>query len=93
MSAKFESIIEQLKLLVNRPTELPAGIPKVQQEIWDGKEGMEHDPQCEILCDLAYDLNYYQPNERVRSQDKSLYGEERALSEIREALAKLEGRG
>lgn len=93
MSANFESILEQLKVLVNRPTELAAGIPKVQQEIWGAKEGTEHDAQWEILRDLAYDLDYYQPNESVRSQDQSFYGEERALSEIREALAKLEGRG
>ena len=93
MSANFESIIAQLKVLVNQPTELAAGIPKVQQEIWRAKEGTEHDPLWEILRDLAYDLDYYQPNERVRSQDKSLYGEERALSEIRKGLAKLEGRG
>jgi hypothetical protein len=74
------------------PSELAAAIPKLQQEIWAAADPTEQDPQWEILRDLAYDLDYYQPNERVRSENKSFFGEERALIEIREALAKLQGR-
>ncbi len=90
--ANVESIVEQLKNLLDQPSELAAGIARVQQQIWSApKDG---DPQWEILRDLAYDLDYYQPKERVRSEDASFYGDERALSEIRGALARLEqGRG
>ena len=91
MPANLKSIVRQLKVLLNRPSELAFGIPKIQQEIWRATE--EDDPQWEILRDLAYDLDFFQPDERVRSEDKSLYREERALTEIREALAKLEAAG
>ena len=87
-----ESIIERLKALVDRRFELAARIPDVQQAIWSTAEAGEDDVRWEILRDLAYDLDYYQPDERVRAGDTSLYGDERALSEIKEALAKLEAR-
>lgn len=88
-SLKFRA----LNALVNQASELAAGIPKVQQEIWNATEAMECNPQWEIVRDLAYDIEYYQASQRVQSEDKSHYGEERALSEIRQALEKLKMRG
>lgn len=93
MTTTFESIVEQLKSLIERPFELAVGIPAVQQGIWGAAKNAEHDPQWEILVDLAYDLDYYQPSERIRAGDTSLYGDERALSAIKEALAKIEAQG
>ncbi len=46
--------------------------------------------QEEILRTLAHDLDYFVPNESARSEDSSYYGQDRARSEIREALAALE---
>jgi hypothetical protein len=42
-----------------------------------------------VLRDLAYDLAYYEADPVLRREDSSFYGDDRARTEIREALQKL----
>jgi hypothetical protein len=92
MQENVETIADHLRALLDRPYELDVGIPMVQREIWDSAAIVGSDPRWEILYDLAYDLDYYEPDEKARDQNNSFFGAERALSEIREALLKLEGK-
>jgi hypothetical protein len=62
-------------------------IKKFQEEIWN------NDNANEILSDLAYDLDFYEPNEGWRKESSSYYGDERLEQEIKLALEKLKLKG
>ncbi|MBN9400201.1 MAG: hypothetical protein J0I17_08505 ['Candidatus Kapabacteria' thiocyanatum] len=63
-------------------------IKQFQNEIWDRNgEG----PYFEILSTLAIDLDYYEPDEQMRREDPSFYGDDRLEQEIIQALKALEG--
>jgi len=47
----------------------------------------------DIFDEIAYDLDYYEPDERLRREDLSFYGDDRLEIEIKSALEKLRGRG
>ncbi len=42
-----------------------------------------------IFDDLAYTMENYEPDEEVREEDASLYGDDRLIKEIERALSKL----
>ena len=42
-----------------------------------------------IFDDLAYTMENYEPDEEVREEDASLYGDDRLIKEIETALTKL----
>jgi hypothetical protein len=44
----------------------------------------------EIVTDLAYDLDFYEPNKEWKKQDISFYGEERLEEIIKEGIGKIE---
>lgn len=62
-------------------------IRQFQEVIWNrGGEG----PYFEILGALALGLDYYEPDESLRREDSSFYGEDRLEQEILQALRELE---
>jgi hypothetical protein len=68
---------------------LSEAIASFQQLVW--KEPLRGSSAVqEILRDLAYDLEYYEPDPRARAEDSSFYDDERAIAEIEEALARIE---
>jgi hypothetical protein len=44
----------------------------------------------EILTELAYDLDFYEPKEELRKEDPSYYGDERLEEEVRLAIHKIQ---
>jgi hypothetical protein len=92
-SAMIEELVRLLNEIVKGP-ELRHGLiadfktvvanhePTICNEAVDG-----------VLRDLAYDLAYYEPDPVLRREDSSFYGDDRARTEIREALQKLAQRG
>lgn len=62
-------------------------IKKFQEEVWN------NDNANEILSELAYDLDFYEPNEDWRKENSSYYGDERLEQEIKLALEKLKSKG
>ena len=42
-----------------------------------------------IYDELAYTMENYEPDEEVRNEDPSLYGDDRLIKEIEKALSKL----
>jgi len=46
-----------------------------------------------VLCDLAYDMDFYEPNEEQRKQSPSFYGDEELGKRIKSTIAKLESIG
>lgn len=63
-------------------------IKEFQQQVWDREEGSSI-PTSEILEQLAHDLDFYEPDENVRREDSSFYGDERLETEILDALERL----
>ena len=58
--------------------------------VWSTEAFIGEDPDTdEILRDLAYDLDYYEPDPRTRPGDSAYYGDDRLEDEIRSALRKL----
>lgn len=56
-------------------------VKQFQEQIWNS-ETVEND----ILSELAYDLDFYEPDEFLRLQDSSYYGDERLEEEIKSVL-------
>ena len=64
-------------------------IQEFQEIVWDD-ETIEDEALYDILSTLAYDLDYYEPDEKLRKEDLSYYGDERLEEEIKAGLIKLE---
>lgn len=58
-------------------------ISEFQELIWNDENANE------VLSELAYDLDFYEPNEKWRNEDQSYYGDEQLEEEITIVLQKL----
>lgn len=63
-----------------------------QETVWntDNTDDVGADPVMEVLRDLAYDLEYYVADPKVRGEDPSFYGEDRLEREIKNSLSLIE---
>ena len=59
-------------------------IKKFQDEVWDDENINE------ILSELAYDLDFYEPNREWRKEAPSYYGDDRLKIVIKTAIKKLQ---
>jgi hypothetical protein len=58
-------------------------ISEFQELIWNDENANE------LLSELAYDLDFYEPNEEWRKEDSGYYGDEKLENEIKSAIQKL----
>lgn len=63
-------------------------IKSLQNKIWYD-ESIKDDTLNEILTELSYDLDFYEPNEEWRREDISYYGSKRLEEVLKFALYKL----
>jgi hypothetical protein len=63
-------------------------IQKFQRACWDNSTASES-AVWDRLRELAYDLDFYEPDQHKRQEDASFYGDERLVMEIRDVLADL----
>jgi hypothetical protein len=83
------SIISMLRRTLEQPSALNGAISCLQQAVF--QQTMQFDSAVEdILRDLAYDLDYFEPDPRVRSEDSALIDENKALAEIAVALRRID---
>ena len=61
----------------------------LQNEIWNG-EVIADKTLSEILQELAYDLDFYEPNKGWKEEDPSYYGNKRLEEIIKIGILKLE---
>lgn len=62
---------------------------RFQEAVW-GEEVADADPDVDdLLGELAYDLDFYEPDPRARAEDPSFFGDERLEREVRAALDRL----
>jgi hypothetical protein len=82
-------IIENLhKILSEREPVRMELIKSFQNEVWED-ESIKDEALNEILSELAYDLDFYEPKEEWRKEDPSYYGDDRLEKEIKMAIQKL----
>jgi hypothetical protein len=74
--------------MVESPEELDALIRQFQQIVWN-TPGDKEDAHWKILSDLAYDLDFYVPDPKLKAEDQSYYDKDRALEELKTARHKL----
>lgn len=82
-------ILEDLLLILNKVLDEENKIEfikKFQNQVWESKESS---PEYEILRELAYDLDYYEPDPNLRHDDPAYYGEDKLLKEVKFALSRL----
>jgi len=65
-------------------------IEDFQNKIWIDNIIIESDPNYVIFSELAYDLEFYEPNPELRKGELSNYGDERLEKEIKNAIEKIE---
>jgi hypothetical protein len=80
---------DTLKYPENRPQLISKFLTSLRNAPESSKQGLE----WKILSELALDLEYYEPDPRIRSEDSSYYGDERAEEEIKAALKSLKEGG
>lgn len=83
-------IIDKLiQIVESKGLERKRLIKEFQEIVWNDDSNSDN-PAFDILCELAYDLDFYEPDEKIRKEDSSYYGDERLQQEIVFALNKLE---
>jgi hypothetical protein len=87
--ASVEDLIELLTVQLENPFVQKESIARFQAIVWDGLDpGMPAEVRT-ILRDLAHDLDYFERDRLARAEEKSLYGHDRLVKEIRSAVEKL----
>ena len=78
-------------ILSSESSERAALVSKFQYLVWRGRDEREgaNVEIDEILSDLAYDLDFYEPNEEWRKEDTSYYGDDRLEEEVKIVIQKL----
>lgn len=64
------------------------GVKKFQEIVWND-ETIQDETLNDILSTIAYDLDFYEPDDEKRKEDTSYYGDERLNAEIKSGLKKL----
>lgn len=64
-------------------------IRRLQNFVWN-TEAVGTPTQDDVFRMLAHDLDFYEPDPRVRREDRSYFGDERLLDELRGAKAALD---
>lgn len=76
-------MMEILKKILTEKLNRKLLIKQFQEQVWNNENGNE------TLSELAYDLDFYEPDEILRKQDSVYYGDERLEKEIIDVLKKL----
>lgn len=80
--------MEILYRIINEKNNRELLIKEFQENIWDTDPNL-NDIEYELLSTLAYDLDFYEPNEIFRNEDSSYFGDEKLEELINEALEKI----
>ena len=84
-------VIELLRAATLEPAKLSEAIKALQAMVWKAKDwGSDIAPDVvEVLSDLAYDLDFYEPDPAARAEEPSYFADDRAIQEIVNALGRI----
>ncbi len=75
-------LLEAIKL---SPSTAKRIISEFQEYIWDDRVQVDQHKILEILRDLAYDLDYFEADPSLRTEDNAFFDEEKLKAEIESA--------
>jgi hypothetical protein len=81
--AKTLLLLEAIKL---SPSTTKRIINEFQEYIWDDRVQVDQHEILEILRDLAHDLDYFEGDPSLRTEDNSFFDEEKLKTELESAL-------
>ena len=90
---------EQVIAALSEATSDPGRIPLAFRDLYgftlveEGGFSRLSESVQDILADLAFDLDYYEPDPKARQEDPSFYGPSRAVEVIESALSRLRSEG
>jgi hypothetical protein len=84
---RIEDFVDLLERAVRESSLLPEVISQLQQLVWKSSELPPAGE--EVLRNLAYDLDFFEPNPTFRKEDPSFFDETTAIAEISQAIARL----
>jgi len=85
----IQELIAMLECALDKPHERARFIAKFQQAVFDAPSSTTNTVEWQILRNLAYDLDFYEPDPQIRAEDSSYFGDEQAEREIRSALKEI----
>lgn len=88
MKEEKDKLLKLLNEILDTRTDRLSKVKMFQNTVWNIEDPGDND--YEIFNDLAYDLDYYEPDEEKRKEDDSFYGDDRLVSEIQNSLKALD---
>jgi hypothetical protein len=91
----FEKVVAALRAAAADPERIPSAFRDLYDFTLVEERAFEKlpEPIQEILADLAFDLDYYEPDPKARQEHTSFYGPVRAGELIEIALSRLRSEG
>jgi hypothetical protein len=87
--ASLEIMLALLARILREPLTRKATVKQFQSLVWQGQERSIDKDTYNVLADLAYDLDFYEPDPVLRKEDATYYGQERLEREVKAALRRL----
>lgn len=69
--------------------EMASATSEFQRLVWDSETISGDTAAVEVVRELAYDLDYFEPDLEKRTEDDRYFGSDRLTSEVEQALQKL----
>jgi hypothetical protein len=87
--AAIRTLIEPLCSVLLDSEHRERWVKEFQDLAWNLPRLEPQGAEWDLLVDLAYDLDYYEPNPRLRREDPTFFGDEWLEDEVRTCLTKL----
>jgi hypothetical protein len=84
----MNEIINTLGMIISDKINRTKLIKEFQQKVWNEELDVNENVRNTLL-ELAYDMDFYEPNEALRAEDLSYYDDIKLENEIQSALKKL----
>ncbi len=85
-------LIAILNVVLTNESERASALKDFQMFVFDASAPISgsSEAQWEIINNLAFDLDYYEPKVLLRNEDPSFYDDRRLANEVKIALQKIE---
>jgi hypothetical protein len=89
MKSELETLTAILRSVLNEKRNRRALIGEFQSKVWNESDEFLGSAEGQIVGDLAYDLDYYEPDPSKRRESESYFDDERLELLINESLDNL----
>ncbi len=89
MDVLLKRYIELVHSILQAKSDRKEKVSEFQDLIWEKASDIPDKAAREVLFDLAYDLSYYEPDEKLLREDPRYYGDDKLEQELLASLKKL----